>query len=428
MLDQAVHLVLPGSRVAAFCEWESFAAGILLARMEDASLEPAPVFCGDLREFDARAFSGVVDILTAGLPCQPYSVAGKQVGNTDHRSFGDGSGPIAQFLRIVAECGPAVVFCENVPAWVRKGWFRPVGEQLCRLGYTIVEPVFVSAADVGASHKRERVFILAHRDCGQRWQFRDALQAQPESREAALRGGGEMGHSPGNGSQAGAQLHGCDDRQGSEQGCMPVVLPGSQRRERERLLQPDGRNEGAEADRAGRTVAEPEGGGFGELREPSGGNGQPDGGGGAMENSNRAEPQRDERIRAISREAKGTGAHGEPSGSGQRMAVTPQPGSPQRRDGSGLRKLPTVERDCRGLFAPGPGAITQWTGIVTDTPCLAPAVKPGFRVLADGVALVVDAARADQLRCVGNGVVAIQGAAAFVELLRRAGLIEGMPK
>ncbi len=150
-------------RPAVLCEWDAYAASVLLARMEDATLEPCPIWCGDLRDFDAKPFRGVVDVLAAGLPCQPYSVAGKQLGNIDKRSHGDdGSGPIPQFLRIVAECRPSLVFCENVPPWVRDGWFRPVGEELSRMGYTVEGPLFITAESVGASHKRERVFVLAH--------------------------------------------------------------------------------------------------------------------------------------------------------------------------------------------------------------------------------------------------------------------------
>ena len=167
MLDIAVQLGCEHfgieCRPAALCEWDAYAASVLLSRMEDATLEPCPIWCGDLRDFDAGPFRGVVDIIAAGLPCQPYSVAGKQLGNVDKRSHGDdGSGPIPQFLRIVSECRPALVFLENVPPWVRDGWFRPVGEELSRLGYTIGEPLFITAESAGASHRRERVFVLAH--------------------------------------------------------------------------------------------------------------------------------------------------------------------------------------------------------------------------------------------------------------------------
>jgi DNA (cytosine-5)-methyltransferase 1 len=112
---------------------------------------------------------------------------------------------------------------------------------------------------------------------------------------------------------------------------------------------------------------------------------------GAMENANGSEPSSNEGSWTISGEASDAGSYGE---------------SPR----SGLR-----------LFAPGPGAINQWSGIVTDFACLAPAVEPGIRVLADGVALVVDESRADQLRCGGNGVVATAAAIAFAVLLGRLG-------
>ena len=148
-------------RHAAYCEREAYAVSQLLALMEAGCLDEAPVWT-DLTTFPARQFHGLVDILIAGLPCQPYSVAGKQRGNDDHRSWGDGDGPIPHALRIIDEMRPTMVFLENVPAWVMGGHFRRFGEELSRLGYRIESPIFIAASDVGASHKRERVFILAY--------------------------------------------------------------------------------------------------------------------------------------------------------------------------------------------------------------------------------------------------------------------------
>ena len=174
---------------AVLCEWDAYAASVLLARMEDATLEPCPIWCGDLRDFDAQPFRGVVDVLAAGLPCQPYSVAGKQLGNIDKRSHGDdGSGLIPRFLRIVAECRPSLVFCENVPPWVRDGYFRPVGEELSRMGYKIEDPLFITAESVGASHKRERVFVLAHGP-SERWR-KDVASAAGRGPDVDERGEG----------------------------------------------------------------------------------------------------------------------------------------------------------------------------------------------------------------------------------------------
>lgn len=71
-----------------------------------------------------------------------------------------------------------------------------------------------------------------------------------------------------------------------------------------------------------------------------------------------------------------------------------------------------------GIFAPGPSD-PRWPAIIAASPWLAPATQSGVRVVADGLALVVDQSRRDQLRCIGNGVVPLQAACAVVELVRR---------
>ena len=153
MLDLGLRLALPDARTVCYVEREVEAAGILAARIEDSTLDDAPVW-SDLATFDARPWRGLVDIVAGGIPCQPYSVAGKREGDDDDRAIWP------EFVRVVAECRPAVVFIENVPAFAQ--WFRRPGEELCRLGYELEEPFFLAAEDLGAPHKRERVFILAH--------------------------------------------------------------------------------------------------------------------------------------------------------------------------------------------------------------------------------------------------------------------------
>lgn len=76
------------------------------------------------------------------------------------------------------------------------------------------------------------------------------------------------------------------------------------------------------------------------------------------------------------------------------------------------------------LFPPGPGDRERWAAIIAHEAGfgLAPAIEPGICLLADGMALVVDESRPDQLRCAGNGVVPLQAAAAFVQLVRQAGI------
>jgi DNA (cytosine-5)-methyltransferase 1 len=152
-LDLGVAEALGGRvRVLGYCEREAYAAAVLLARMEDSSLEPAPVWCGDIADMDLAPFVGV-DLITAGAPCQPYSVAGKRQGEADERYLWP------TIFRVIETCRPALVFLENVPGIIT--WFRPIGEELCRMGYELEAGLF-SAAEVGAPHRRERLFVLVH--------------------------------------------------------------------------------------------------------------------------------------------------------------------------------------------------------------------------------------------------------------------------
>ncbi len=75
------------------------------------------------------------------------------------------------------------------------------------------------------------------------------------------------------------------------------------------------------------------------------------------------------------------------------------------------------------LFAPGPVS-DRWAGIIADYPHLAPATQPGVRMLAHGITYLVDESRSDQLRAIGNGVIPLAAATAFVLLARRAGIFE----
>lgn len=95
-----------------------------------------------------------------------------------------------------------------------------------------------------------------------------------------------------------------------------------------------------------------------------------------------------------------------------------------RRGGGELESL-RREGGEDSLFPPGPRDFDAWGRVVEDGSAdfRAPAIKPGLRLLVDGVALVVDESRRDQLRAAGNGVVPLQAAFALVVLARKAGLI-----
>jgi len=154
-LDLGLHIACPGYRTVGYVEREAFAAATLVARMEDKALDPAPVW-DDLTTFDGRPWRGLVDILTAGYPCQPFSVAGRRLGEADPRHLWP------HVARIIRECDPPIVFLENVANHLRLG-FPEVARELVGMGYVLAAGLF-TAAEVGAPHRRERLFILALRE------------------------------------------------------------------------------------------------------------------------------------------------------------------------------------------------------------------------------------------------------------------------
>lgn len=154
-LELGVERAVAGYRTVCWVEWELSAAGILAARMEDGSLAPAPIW-DDVRTFDGTAWRGSVDLVTAGFPCQPWSVAGKRQGTDDDRWLWP------DIARCIREVEPRYVFLENVRGLISgDGGLSAVLGDLAGMGFD-AEWCVLSAAEVGAPHKRERVFILAY--------------------------------------------------------------------------------------------------------------------------------------------------------------------------------------------------------------------------------------------------------------------------
>ncbi len=152
-LDLGLHLAVSGYRTVCYVERESYAASTLVARMEDEALDCAPVW-DDVTNFNGKAWRGVVDIVHGGYPCQPFSVAGRKLGDKDPRHLWP------HIARIVREVKPPVCFFENVGGHLRLG-FEQVADDLRAMGYRVKAGLF-TAAEVGAPHKRERLFILAY--------------------------------------------------------------------------------------------------------------------------------------------------------------------------------------------------------------------------------------------------------------------------
>lgn len=95
-------------------------------------------------------------IWTGSPPCQPFSAAGKQLGQFDPRHLA----PV--FLDLISECRPPVLFGEQVAPAIAKSWMCDLQAHLERENYAVGFAV-LPACSVGAPHKRERLFFGAHR-------------------------------------------------------------------------------------------------------------------------------------------------------------------------------------------------------------------------------------------------------------------------
>jgi DNA (cytosine-5)-methyltransferase 1 len=165
------HLL--GWRTVCAVEWDPYAASVLVARQNDGSLPPFPIW-DDVQSFDGRPWRDRVDVVSGGFPCQDISSAGKGVGITGERS-----GMWSHMARIVGEVRPRYVFVENSPFLVHRGLDRVLGD-LAALGYDARWGI-VGAHHASAPHKRDRIWIVANtNNGGSEWR-----QQQQESRKSA---------------------------------------------------------------------------------------------------------------------------------------------------------------------------------------------------------------------------------------------------
>lgn len=113
---------------------------------------------GDIRNFDATPYKGV-DLFAGGVPCPPFSVAGKQLGADDERDL------FPEALRIVEECAPRAVMLENVRGFLSAVFEDYRGKLKARfreLGY-IADWRLLNASDFGVPQLRPRVVVVAMR-------------------------------------------------------------------------------------------------------------------------------------------------------------------------------------------------------------------------------------------------------------------------
>lgn len=145
----------PWVETVAYCEIEPYCQAVLLERMQSNDLDSAPIW-DDVTTLNRTVLDTPIDIIFGGFPCQDVSVAGKQAGIKS----GTRSGLFFHIMRLVREFEPKYIFLENVAAICSNG-LDTVLREIAEAGYN-AKWCCVSAAEVGASHKRDRWWILAY--------------------------------------------------------------------------------------------------------------------------------------------------------------------------------------------------------------------------------------------------------------------------
>ncbi len=146
------HLL--GWRTVCAVEWEPYAASVLVQRQNDGILPPFPIW-DDVQTFDGKPWRGIVDVVSGGFPCQDISAAGKGAGIDGERS-----GMWREMARIIREVRPQYAFIENSPMLTTRG-LDVVLSDLASMGFDARWGV-LGAADVGAPHQRDRIWVVAH--------------------------------------------------------------------------------------------------------------------------------------------------------------------------------------------------------------------------------------------------------------------------
>lgn len=167
---------------------------LLLQRQRDGVFPRFPVW-DDVRTFNGHPWRGVVDVVSGGFPCTDISAAGKGAGID-----GEQSGLWREMARIVREVRPRYVFVENSPMLVTRGLGRVLGD-LAAIGYDC-RWTCLSAADCGAPHKRDRIWVLGskrdfivphseHKRTGRRKQFPESSREEAKHSDATSERRGE---------------------------------------------------------------------------------------------------------------------------------------------------------------------------------------------------------------------------------------------
>lgn len=150
---QALGLAMAGFVHVALVEYEQEYCNVLKANRPEWN-----VICADVHKYDGHPYEGV-DLLAGGVPCPPFSVAGKQLGKDDERDL------FPEAIRLIREIRPRAVMLENVRGFLDSGFeeYRDhIFTEIKKLGY-VTHIKLLNASDYGVPQLRPRVVIVGIR-------------------------------------------------------------------------------------------------------------------------------------------------------------------------------------------------------------------------------------------------------------------------
>ena len=165
-----------GMETVAMCEKDKFCRQVLAKHWPDITIHE------DIRDLDGKDYKGSIDVVCGGFPCQPFSVAGKQLGKADDRHLWP------EMLRVIKESAPTWVIGENVSGFVRMA-LDDVCSDLEGEGYR-VQSFVIPACAVEAHHRRDRCWVVAYSDENDR-RRRDSTISQERHTWMEHRSGGQ---------------------------------------------------------------------------------------------------------------------------------------------------------------------------------------------------------------------------------------------
>lgn len=134
-------------KIMAFCEIDPFCQKVLKKHWPNVPI------VRDIRNVLGSKYKSI-ELVSGGFPCQPFSQAGKQGSKNDNRYLWP------EMLRVIKEARPRWIVCENVAGIINLALDEVLGS-LELAGYT-TEPFNIPACAINASHRRERVWIVAY--------------------------------------------------------------------------------------------------------------------------------------------------------------------------------------------------------------------------------------------------------------------------